>query len=87
MDPKQLALQFFDKAVLAGFGVWFLLTAVGMASPPAGLDKKSELDTNLGVIEKHMKGTTVTATTDAGWKTALEAQLKPDTVRVPAPAP
>lgn len=87
MDPKQLALQFFDKAILAGFGVWFALTAVGMASPPDGLEKKADLDKNLAVIDVHMKGTTVTPSTDAGWRTALEAQLKPDTVRVPPPAP
>lgn len=87
MDPKQLALQFFDKAVLGGFAVWLVLTAAGMASQPEGLDKKAELDANLAKIAEHMKGSTVAPSTDAGWRTKLEAQLKAGEVREPPPAP
>src|SRR5262245_9348115 len=87
MDPKQLALQFFDKLILAAFGAWLVLSGVGMASDPPGLDKKEGIDKDLATISEHMKGSTVPATADAGWKTALEQQLKPDTVRTPPPAP
>ena len=37
MDPKQLALAHFDKAILAGFAVWAGLAVTGLFQKPADL--------------------------------------------------
>ncbi len=87
MDPKQLALQFFDKAVLAGFAVWLVFAAMGMVKQPAELSLKDQLDANLKKIGEHMKGSTVPAATDPGWRKELESHLKADTIPAGKPAP
>jgi hypothetical protein len=87
MDPKQLALQFFDKAVLAGFAVWLVIAATGLVQQPAELSLKDQLDKDLKAIGEHMKGSTVPAATDPGWRKSLEGQLKADTIAAARPAP
>lgn len=87
MDPKQLALRFFDKAVLAGFAVWLLVAAAGLVHQPPELALKDQLDADLKKIDDHMKGSTVPAPTDPGWRKALTSQLKAETVPAAQPAP
>jgi hypothetical protein len=87
MDPKQLALQFFDKAVLAGFFIWMAVAAAGFVQHPAELDKKDQLDADLKKIAQHMSGSTVDAPADPGWQAGLRAHLDPKTVAAAKPGP
>ncbi len=87
MDPKLLALQLFDKVILAGFAGWLVMSGVGMLQTPSELDLKDQLAKDLADIGAHMKGTTVTLSADPGWRTALEGQLKADTVPAATPGP
>lgn len=87
MDPKLLALQLFDKVILAGFALWLVLAAVGMFQQPAELDLKDQLTKDLAEIGAHMKGTKVAVASDPGWRAALEGQLKADAVPAAAPGP
>lgn len=87
MDPKQLALQFFDKAVLAGFAVWLVIAGMGLVQQPPELSLKDQLDADMKKIGEHMKGSTVQAAADPGWRKSIEGQLKADTVAPGKAAP
>ncbi|MCO5170461.1 MAG: fibronectin type III domain-containing protein [Planctomycetes bacterium] len=87
MDPKLLALKVFDKVVLAGFAVWLVVAAMGMVKQPPELGLKDQLDKDLRSIGEHMKGTTVAAAADPGWRAKLEGQLGPGTVPAGKAAP
>lgn len=54
MDPKELALKHFEKAILAGFAVWLVFSLISVAKPPAELAAKQKLDTQLGQIKDYM---------------------------------
>lgn len=87
MDPKLLALAHFEKVVLAGFAGWLLFALVGFVGSPSELSMKSQIDEKVKKIEDHMKGSSIPAPGDPGWKAKLAEQLDPSTLAAAAPAP
>jgi hypothetical protein len=87
MDPKQLALQLFDKAILAGFVVWLLLAVSGFVEKPAELSSSDALQADLKKIGDHMGKATIPDVQEPGWEAALRKQLDASTVPPAQPGP
>lgn len=85
MEPKEIALAHFEKAVLAGFAGWLVMTLVGFVSAPDSVALKTEIDDKVKKIEAHMKGASQPEPKDPGWQKQLAAQLASDTVPQPKP--
>lgn len=80
MDPKQMALKHFEKAILVVFLGWLALTVVGLTSEPSGLQEASAVEEYLGKVDKHMASSTTEAPKTPPWEANLKRQLDPGSV-------
>lgn len=85
MDPMQLLLKHFEKAILVLFIGWLGLTVAGLASQPTGLQKAADVEKYLGKVADHMKKATTKAPEEPPWEANLRRQL--DSASVPAAVP
>jgi len=74
MDPKQLALGHFEKAILGGFAVWTVISLVGLAGAAGGASGEDVGKMREEVLE-HMKGSTVGEPTKPTWADDLRTRL------------
>jgi len=87
MDPKELALQHFEKGVLvlfAGFLVWATMGALGGEDVGA---TKAAVDSGLSEVSAHMGKQTIEEPDAPDWKEELGSQLDPDAVPEVDPYP
>lgn len=75
MDPKQLAIEHFEKAVIGLAGVWLLIVGVGVFSKPDALKASDELNTQLTEIRTYMDGAKVEAAKPPAYVARLEEQV------------
>lgn len=86
-DLKQLALAHFDKAILAGFGVWAAFAVTGFFQKPPELTKGEEIKSKLGQIGEYMGKASVPEPKGPTWEADLKSQLDLSGVPTAKPFP
>lgn len=80
MDPKELALEHFEKVLVAAAGAWLIAVGAGWLSQPRELGMQQDLATKLDAITSYMgKGNPKQPETPP-WLGKLERQLSPTAV-------
>lgn len=79
-DPKQLALQHFDKALVGAAGVYLLVCGAGFFSTPAQLSKNDKLAAAIATVDKYMKTAQPEPMPEPDWLDRLEKRLDPGTL-------
>ena len=80
MDPKQLAIEHFEKAVIGLAGAWLLFVGVGLFSKPAALQASDDLNTKLADIRTYMDSAKAEAAEAPAYTARLEEQVSPSGV-------
>lgn len=80
MDPKDLALAHFEKAVLVLGVAWLAYAGVTLAGTPAELSKADKLEKDLATVKTFMDGGKKQAAETPSWLDDLRGRLDPATV-------
>lgn len=75
MDPKELILRYFDKALMGLAGLWLLLSLGGFFSRPAELSQRDELVRDIEKIESYRRSHRAGASALPNWEREVEEQL------------